>query len=80
MYFFFSRATVADIDSRVLIFYRWCLHHGIRPHHDDVCIEISIVSRTQFSIMLMLATFALASHIRDVIMLMFASISIVNMS
>ena len=80
MSFLFSCATVADIDSRVLIFYRCCLHHGIRPHHDDVCIEISIVSTTQFSIMPMLVTLALPPHIRNVIMMMFTSISIVNMS
>ena len=74
-----SRATVADIVSRVLIFYGWHLHHGLHPHHDDVCIEISIVSKTQSSIMLILVTLALPPHIRDVIMMMFASISIVNM-
>ena len=45
-----------------------------------IYIKNSIVNKTPFFMMTMLVTLALASHIHNVNMMMFASISIVNMS
>ena len=45
-----------------------------------IYIKISIVNKTPFFMMTMLVTLALAAHIHNVNMMMFASISIVNMS